>query len=348
MCTHRRTYPCKDKALTMQQRSYNGLYMGSSPSSHATSGKALHCGPHNILFKPRNYAIATCCSLNPNKGCYSLYSDSESRNRKKLLRYIAVRSELAGTGTSGASYPLSGRHVVPKVRGICFYAVTAVVAIFLFVLMLVAHPFVLLLDRYRRQAHYFIARIWALATVTPLLNVDIKGFENLPAPDTPAVYVSNHQSFLDIYALLAIGRSFKFISKTSIFVFPIIGWAMILMGVIPLRRMDPRSQLECLKRCTDFLKKGASVFFFPEGTRSKDGKLGAFKKGAFSTAAKTEVPVVPITIIGTGKIMPAGRERILNLGSVRVIIHKPIEGSDPEILRNQARNIIADGLVHQG
>lgn len=128
-------------------------------------------------------------------------------------------------------------------RGVCFYAVTAIVAIFVFVLMLVAHPFVLLLDRYRRQAHYFIARIWALATVTPLLNVDIEGFENLPAPDTPAVYVSNHQSFLDIYALLAIGRSFKFISKTSIFVFPVIGWAMILMGVIPLRRMDPRSQL---------------------------------------------------------------------------------------------------------
>ncbi|KAF7153041.1 hypothetical protein RHSIM_Rhsim01G0033000 [Rhododendron simsii] len=304
--------------------------------------------PHSILFRPRNYAIATCCSLNPNKGCYSLYLDSESHNRKKLSRYIAVRSELAGTGTSGASYPLSGRHVVPKVRGICFYAVTAVVAIFLFVLMLVAHPFVLLLDQYRRQAHYFIARIWALATVTPLLNIDIKGFENLPAPDTPAVYVSNHQSFLDIYALLAIGRSFKFISKTSIFVFPVIGWAMILMGVIPLRRMDPRSQLDCLKRCKDFLKKGASVFFFPEGTRSKDGKLGAFKKGAFSIAAKTKVPVVPITIIGTGKIMPAGREGILNPGSVRVIIHKPIEGSDPEVLRNQARNIIADGLVHQG
>lgn len=120
------------------------------------------------------------------------------------------------------------------------------------------------------------------------------------------------------------------------------------MGVIPLRRTDSGSQLECLKRCMDLVKKGASVFFFPEGTRSKDGKLGAFKKGAFSIAAKTKVPVIPITIIGTGKIMPAGREGTLNLGSVRVIIHKPIEGNDPEVLRNQARNIIADGLVHQG
>ncbi|KAH7847197.1 hypothetical protein Vadar_023138 [Vaccinium darrowii] len=56
---------------------------------------------------------------------------------------------------------------------------------------------------------------------------------------------------------------------------------------------------ECLKRCMDLVKKGTSVFFFPEGTRSKDGKLGTFKKGAFSVAAKTKVPVVPITIIGT-------------------------------------------------
>ncbi|KAH7861337.1 hypothetical protein Vadar_024784 [Vaccinium darrowii] len=279
--------------------SYTGLYVRSSPSCQATLGKTLQCGSDSILFRPRNYTNATCCSFNPNNGCYRLYLDSESCERKKLSRYIAVRSELTGNGTSSASYPLPGLHVVSKVRGICFYSVTAVVAIFLFVLMLVAHPFVLLLDRYRRQAHYFIARIWALATVTPLLKVDIEGFANLPAPDTPAVYVSNHQSFLDIYALLAIGRSFKFISKTSIFIFPIIGWAMFLMGVIPLRRMDSGSQLECLKRCMDLVKKGASVFFFPEGTRSKDGKLGAFKKGAFSIAAKTKVPVVPITIIGT-------------------------------------------------
>ncbi|RCV42312.1 hypothetical protein SETIT_9G206100v2 [Setaria italica] len=68
------------------------------------------------------------------------------------------------------------------------------------------------------------------------------------------------------------GRCFKFISKTSIFMFPIIGWAMYLLGVIPLRRMDSRSQLDCLKRCVDLVGKGASVFFFPEGTRRKNAE----------------------------------------------------------------------------
>ncbi|KAF3451193.1 hypothetical protein FNV43_RR07286 [Rhamnella rubrinervis] len=97
----------------------------------------------------------------------------------------------------------------------------------------------------------------------------------------------------------------------------------------------------------DLLRTGASVFFFPEGTRSKDGKLGAFKKGAFSVAAKTKVPVVPITLIGTGKLMPAGMEGILNSGSVKVVIHKPIEGSDPEILCNATRSIISEALNYK-
>lgn len=109
--------------------------------------------------------------------------------------------------------------------------------------MVVAHPFVVLFDRYQRKAHHLIAKIWATLTIFPFFKVEFEGLENLPTPETPAVYVSNHQSFLDIYTLLVLGRSFKFISKTGIFVFPIVGWAMFLMGFIPLKRMDSRSQL---------------------------------------------------------------------------------------------------------
>ncbi|KAK2985876.1 hypothetical protein RJ640_008700, partial [Escallonia rubra] len=130
-----------------------------------------------------------------------------------------------------------------KVRGICFYAVNASAALFLFMLMLVVHPFVLLLDRYRRTAHHLIAKIWALSAVTPFFKIEFEGLENLPPPNTPAVYISNHQSFLDIYVFLTLGRSFKFISKTVIFLIPVIGWAMYLMGLIPLKRMDSRSHM---------------------------------------------------------------------------------------------------------
>ncbi|XP_027934162.1 1-acyl-sn-glycerol-3-phosphate acyltransferase 1, chloroplastic-like isoform X1 [Vigna unguiculata] len=265
--------------------------------------------------------------------------------QNKLSRDVVVRSELTAAGSAEDGYLLPELKVESKVRGACFYAVTAFSAIFLFVLMMVGHPLVLLFDRYRRKFHHFIAKVWATLTVAPFFKIEFEGMENLPPPDTPAVYVSNHQSFLDIYTLLTLGRSFKFISKTGIFLFPIIGWAMFFLGVIPLKRMDSRSQLDCLKRCMDLIKKGASVFFFPEGTRSKDGKLGTFKKGAFSVAAKTNAPLVPITLIGTGQIMPAGKEGILNIGSVKVVIHKPIFGKESDVLCKEARMAIASVLT---
>ncbi|XP_020524247.1 1-acyl-sn-glycerol-3-phosphate acyltransferase 1, chloroplastic isoform X2 [Amborella trichopoda] len=239
-----------------------------------------------------------------------------THGRKQPKRTI-VRSELTGTGSPNAANSLTVTDVSfsPKVRGIFFYTITGIVAITLFLVMLVVHPFVYLFDRHRRSAHHLIAKIW---------------------------------SFLDIFTLLILGRSFKFISKTSIFLIPVVGWAMFLKGDIPLRRMDNRSQLECLKRCMELLKKGASVFFFPEGTRSKDGKMGTFKKGAFSVAAKTRVPVVPITLMGTGKLMPTGMEATISTGPVKVMVHKPIEGSNADELCNEARNIIAEELVTHG
>ncbi|XP_040872055.1 1-acyl-sn-glycerol-3-phosphate acyltransferase BAT2, chloroplastic isoform X3 [Glycine max] len=206
--------------------------------------------------------------------------------QNKFPRDVVVRSELTAAGSAGDGYLLPELKLESKVRGVCFYVVTAFSAIFLFMLMLVGHPSVLLFDRYRRMFHHFVAKVWAALTVAPFYKIEFEGLENLPPPDTPAVYVSNHQSFLDIYTLLTLGRSFKFISKTGIFLFPIIGWAMFLLGVIPLKRMDSRSQLDCLKRCMDLIKKGASVFFFPEGTRSKDGKLGTFKKRRGSVASE--------------------------------------------------------------
>lgn len=86
------------------------------------------------------------------------------------------------------------------------------------------------------------------------------------------VFVANHQSFMDIYSLFYLGRPFKFISKTSNFLIPIVGWSMFLTGHVPLQRMDLRSQMQCLSRCSDLLKEGCSVLFFPEGTRSIDGR----------------------------------------------------------------------------
>uniref|UniRef100_A0A0E0EZG4 NADPH-protochlorophyllide oxidoreductase n=1 Tax=Oryza meridionalis TaxID=40149 RepID=A0A0E0EZG4_9ORYZ len=101
---------------------------------------------------------------------------------------------------------------------------------------------------------------------------------------------------------------------------------------------------------SDFAAGGAATMgdspqALSEGTRSKDGKLGAFKRGAFSVATKTGAPVIPITLLGTGKLMPSGMEGILNSGSVKLIIHHPIEGNDAEKLCSEARKIVPSDAI---
>ncbi|XP_021752300.1 1-acyl-sn-glycerol-3-phosphate acyltransferase 1, chloroplastic-like isoform X2 [Chenopodium quinoa] len=97
-----------------------------------------------------------------------------------------------------------------------------------------------------------------------------------------------------------------------------------------------------------FLKFGACEGHFLRLKRSmKYGALCFQSKGAFSVAAKTQVPVAPMTIIGTGSIMPAGKEKMLNPGSVKVVIHPCLMGNDAQVLCNQARSVIADTLERQ-
>lgn len=111
-----------------------------------------------------------------------------------------------------------------------------------------------------------------------------------------------------------------------------------------INRVDRRSQLECLKACGELLKQGASVLFFPEGTRSKDGKMHAFKKGAFSVAAKAKVPVVPITLLGTGDLMPNSREYLLYPGKVEVVIHPAVPPSNADTMMTEAYKAVASSL----
>lgn len=230
------------------------------------------------------------------------------------------------------------------IRATCFYFTTFAFAVPLFMVMLAVYPFVLFFDRYRRRAEHVVNNIWAKLTTLFYYPVKIVGLENIPPSTQPAVYVSNHLSFLDIYTLFHLNRDFKFISKTSNFLIPIIGWSMFLTGHVMINRVDRRSQLECLKQCGELLKKGASVLFFPEGTRSKDGRMYSFKKGAFSVAAKAKVPVVPITLRGTGDLMPNKREYLLYPGKVEVIIHPAIPVGNADDMMEASYKAIASSL----
>lgn len=266
-------------------------------------------------------------------------------DRKRTAKPDAtVRAAAQGT----AAVPeLPKESVLDTARALLFYLTTTLLAIPLFVSMLVMHPFVMALDKYKRGAQHFVNNVWANLTTSLFFRIQVIGRENLPPKGQPVVYVANHQSYLDIYTLFALWRPFKFISKTSNFLIPIVGWSMYLTGHIGLKRMDRRSQLDCLKTCGEMLQRGASVLFFPEGTRSDTGEMGDFKKGAFSVAKKAKVSVVPITLVGTGALMPNGKEGVLRPGKVKMIVHPSIQpDKDADEMCKEAQEVIASSLRH--
>jgi 1-acyl-sn-glycerol-3-phosphate acyltransferase len=142
-------------------------------------------------------------------------------------------------------------------------------------------------------------------------------------PRKPAIYVSNHQSTIDIPLLFtAIPSDVRFMAKKSVRYIPVLGWYMWLAGYVFVDRGKPRKAIASLERAAQKIHGGTSIIVFAEGTRSTSGVL-PFKKGPFALALKAKVPIYPIAIEGTGKLLPKGRWRITP-GIVRVKIGRPI------------------------
>ncbi len=175
-------------------------------------------------------------------------------------------------------------------------------------------------DRY----YTFWARSWAqiilfFARIPVRLEVS-ESARAMPA----AIFMSNHESVLDILALfLAVPHDVKFVAKSSLFSIPILGWSMRRGGFVPVDRKDREKAREALGGIAERLRKGDSVLVFPEGTRSRDGTLGPFKKAGFLLALKTGLPIVPIGIAGARAILRRGDFR-LHKGLVTVKVGEPI------------------------
>ncbi|MFH1985414.1 MAG: lysophospholipid acyltransferase family protein [Pseudomonadota bacterium] len=168
------------------------------------------------------------------------------------------------------------------------------------VIRLITGPF----DRRLVILHQFTS-FWACLYLwtMPAWSVRLEGREKITHPG-PYVIVSNHQSQLDILVAFRLFFPFKWVSKIEVFRLPFIGWNMTLNRYIPLKRGDKESIAKMLTACEAAIAKGSSVYFFPEGTRSKTGVLKAFKPGAFLTAKKMQVPILAIAINGTHRALP--------------------------------------------
>jgi len=171
----------------------------------------------------------------------------------------------------------------------------------LLLVWLVCAPF----DRNRRVAGRFLRWLAVFATWTfPPWRLGIEG--RWPRDRRAYVVVANHQSMLDIFMLSRIPREMKWVAKAELFAVPWIGWMFRISGDIPVRRTEAASGRAALGKARDYLDHGMSVIFFPEGTRSRDGRMLPFKPGAFKLAIEAGVPVLPVAVNGTADGMPKG------------------------------------------
>lgn len=198
----------------------------------------------------------------------------------------------------------------------------------------------------RRVALHLYSSAWAMfyVVINPYWKVRVTGRDRLPWRG-PAVLVANHASLIDILVLFALFRPYKWVSKESNFKLPFVGWNMRLNDYVPLRRGDRESVMTMLARCSKLLGRGNPVLFFPEGTRSKDGRLQAFKDGAFELAIEHDVPVIPIAVHGTGRALPKHGMVLEEHVDCHVEILEPLSGNgDVAALRDAARERIAAAL----
>ncbi len=204
----------------------------------------------------------------------------------------------------------------------------------------------------------FVSRAWAAAMARIWGNVNlwaagvkvtVTGLENIDGQG-PYIFASNHQGWFDIFAALGkLPVRFSWLAKEELFKMPILGQAMNKAGYIPIDRKDHRKALASMNRAAQAIRQGTSVFIFPEGTRSTDGVIRDFKKGGFVLAAKSQQPIVPISISGSYRILPKDSWTI-HPGEIRLSISRPIRagGSDSrnrDLLMKQVREAIRANLT---
>ena len=208
---------------------------------------------------------------------------------------------------------------MPRLRGVFLLA-------FWFTAIAVLAPFLILLCLITKNENmiyspvrFFVRLGLALVSV----KIQVTGLDRLHRHQT-YIFTPNHQSLIEVPLFVTyLGRNPAYLGKKEIFKYPVFGYGIKLIGVVAVDRSNSPAAVESAKLATENLRRGKSYVVYPEGTRSKDGGLQPFKKGAFMMAIDAGVPVVPITISGATKIMPKGEIKVFP-STVNITIHDPI------------------------
>lgn len=180
------------------------------------------------------------------------------------------------------------------------------------------------------------------------VRLEVQGREKIPTGQA-VVFMPNHQSNCDPPAVISILPRVRVLVKKEFCRTPLLGRAMLLVGFIPVDRKNRERAIEAIEEGAKSLAAGHSFMVFPEGTRSRDGRLQPFKKGAFVMAMKAQVPIIPISLSGSSRIMQKGRLAI-RPGLVRITVHDavPTAGYVPanrSQLMERVRQAVLSGLA---
>lgn len=155
-------------------------------------------------------------------------------------------------------------------------------------------------------------------------KIKLVGLDRLD-PDGTYIFMSNHVSNLDPPVLVPlVPRRTSVLAKRELWRIPILGKALDLAEIVPVERRNRDAAIQSIRRAGEVMRHGINMTIYPEGTRSRDGRLLPFKKGPFHLAAETGISIVPVTILGTYEMMPKG-SWIARSGTATLVFHPPID-----------------------
>jgi 1-acyl-sn-glycerol-3-phosphate acyltransferase len=175
-----------------------------------------------------------------------------------------------------------------------------------------------------QETESYIRKFWQAQLQDSFTKLWVVGCENLH-PEETYIYMSNHESWMDIPAIFgAVPSKLRMVSKKGIMQIPILGKAMANAGFVALDRRNLKSAIRQLEQAKERLKEGISIWIAPEGTRTRDGKMGPFKKGGFYLARELKKPIVPVFIEGAALVLPADSIMVNTNRSIVVHFLPPI------------------------
>jgi len=208
-----------------------------------------------------------------------------------------------------------------RIGWLCFWIGLATLLVFLPVVLTAR------LDRSQRSTQFFVRMWYGIILAATRVKTRSVGLEKI-REGCSYVIVSNHQSHFDILALVAeLPIIVRFIAKQELRRTPLFGHAVALTGCIYVDRSDPAKAVKSLQDGIRGLHAGISMLFFAEGTRSRDGKIGAFKKGGFRTAQVAGWPILPVVVHGSRKVLPPG-ELMVTPGMIEVEVLEPVPAEE--------------------